>query len=66
MSVPFEVASELAAALRRMPCTCRTPHLSWPTMKEDAEPYTCERCKALAKYGAWLKDRTTAAQAETA
>lgn len=41
-------AIALAAALRSMPCTCLTPHLSWPTMKEGSKDiYQCRKCRAL-------------------
>ena len=48
------LASDLATALRNMPCLCVVTG-SWPRFKADVKAHperTCKRCKALAAYDA--------------
>jgi hypothetical protein len=54
------LATDLAAALRMMPCTCVAVKELWP-FKPKA--HNCTRCKALAKYDAAINLATLAALA---
>ena len=61
----FEHATQLAAALRAMPCSCREPHLAWPSMKVEAAPYICRRCTELARWNEYVTTELGAVDAHT-
>lgn len=45
------LTDHLAAALRRMPCTCKRVG-EWPIFQRADKAETCARCEALARYDA--------------
>lgn len=50
------IATDLADALRMMPCTCIEVG-SWPLFKPETKvhkPKLCSRCSALANYDAFV------------
>lgn len=63
MSVPRELASDMAQALRSTPCRC-----GWNTIDRPMDQrkwITCGRCVTLKRYGEYLGSEARKAPAET-